>query len=296
VSVVDRTAAGGSAADGDPTGDRDRDRTRAVAGGVRPRRFGGWYAAEHRLLGIRAYLGTALATGIASPYVYLYALGVGLATVVDQGTGANQALGVSFLVFVAPALLATSAMTVASEEFSYPIFGGFKWNPVFQAMNASPLTPAQIVDGQVIGVAIRMAPTCIAYFGFMLLFGAVPLGTGFLAIGAAVLTGMAIGVMLMAYVATLTQDTGQIAMVMRFVITPLSLFSGTFFPLTQFPVWLQWIGWISPLWHGTELGRVATYGMQEPLWLTVVHVAYLLLWLAVGWTLARRVATRRLRA
>jgi lipooligosaccharide transport system permease protein len=296
VSVVDRAAAGGSAAGGDPAGDRDRDRTRAVAGGVRPRRLGGWYAAEHRLLGIRAYLGTALATGIASPYVYLYALGVGLATVVDQGTGANQALGVSFLVFVAPALLATSAMTVASEEFSYPIFGGFKWNPVFQAMNASPLSPAQIIDGQVIGVAIRMAPTCIAYFGFMLLFGAVPLGTGFLAIGAAVLTGMAIGVMLMAYVATLTQDTGQIAMVMRFVITPLSLFSGTFFPLTQFPVWLQWIGWISPLWHGTELGRVATYGMQEPLWLTVAHVAYLLLWLAVGWTLARSVATRRLRA
>ncbi|MFT2692234.1 ABC transporter permease [Clavibacter zhangzhiyongii] len=294
MSVVDRTAAGGPAADGPREGADDR--ARAVAGGVRPRRFGGWYAAEHRLLGIRAYLGTALATGLASPYVYLYALGVGLATVVDQGTGANQALGVSFLVFVAPALLATSAMTVASEEFSYPIFGGFKWNPVFQAMNASPLTPAQIVDGQVIGVAIRMAPTCIAYFGFMLLFGAVPLGTGFLAIGAAVLTGMAIGVMLMAYVATLTQDTGQIAMVMRFVITPLSLFSGTFFPLTQFPVWLQWIGWISPLWHGTELGRVATYGMEEPLWLTVAHVAYLLLWLAVGWTLARRVATRRLRA
>jgi lipooligosaccharide transport system permease protein len=293
VSIVDR-AAGGSAAEG-PDPDRD-DRARAVAGGMRPRRFGGWYAAEHRLLGIRAYLGTALATGLASPYVYLYALGVGLATVVDRGTEANQALGVSFLVFVAPALLATSAMTVASEEFSYPIFGGFKWNPVFQAMNASPLTPAQIVDGQVIGVAIRMAPTCVAYFAFMLLFGAVPLGSGFLAIGAAVLTGMAIGVMLMAYVATLTQDTGQIAMVMRFVITPLSLFSGTFFPLTQFPVWLQWIGWISPLWHGTELGRVATYGMEEPLWLTVVHVAYLLLWLAVGWTLSRRVATRRLRA
>jgi lipooligosaccharide transport system permease protein len=267
VSVVDRSAAaGGSAADGPDAGADVR--ARAVKGGVRPRRFGGWYAAEHRILGIRSYLGTALATAIGSPYVYLYALGVGLATVVDQGTGANQALGVSFLVFVAPALLATSAMTVASEEFSYPIFGGFKWNPVFQAMNASPLSPAQIIDGQVIGVAIRMAPTCIAYFG----------------------------VMLMAYVATLTQDTGQIAMVMRFVITPLSLFSGTFFPLTQFPVWLQWIGWISPLWHGTELGRVATYGMQEPLWLTVVHVAYLLLWLAVGWALSRRVATRRLRA
>jgi lipooligosaccharide transport system permease protein len=267
----------------------------AVAGGVRPRRFGAWYAAEHRLLGIRAYLGTALATAIGSPYIYLYALGVGLASVVDRGTDANAALGISFLVFVAPALLATSAMTVASEEFTYPIFGGFKWNPVFQAMNASPLTPGQIIDGQVIGVAIRMAPTCIAYFLFMLLFGAVPLGTGFLAVFAALLTGMAIGVMVMAYVATLEQDTGQIAMLMRFVLTPLSLFSGTFFPLTQLPIWLQWIGWISPLWHGTELGRVATYGLEEPLWLTVAHVAYLLLWLAVGWTLARRVATRRLR-
>ena len=270
-------------------------RDRALAAGVRPRRFGAWYAAEHRLLGIRAYAGTVIATGIASPYVYLYALGVGLATVVDQGTGANQALGISFLVFVAPALLATSAMTVASEEFTYPILGAFKWNPVFQAMNASPLTPAQIVDGQVIGVAIRMAPTAIAYFAFMLLFGAVPLGTGFLAIGAALLTGMAIGVVIMAYVATLEQDTGQIAMVLRFVITPLSLFSGTFFPLTQLPVWMQWVGWVSPLWHGTELGRVATYGLGEPLWLTLVHVAYLLLWLAVGWTLARRITTRRLR-
>jgi lipooligosaccharide transport system permease protein len=288
VSVVDRrAAAGGSAA--------DEPRTRALAGGVRPRRLGAWYAAEHRLLGIRAYAGTVIATGLASPFVYLYALGVGLATVVDQGTGANEALGISFLVFVAPALLATSAMTVASEEFTYPILGAFKWNPVFQAMNASPLTPAQIVDGQVIGVAIRMAPTCIAYFLFMLLFGAVPLGTGFLAIGAAVLTGMAIGVAIMAYVATLEQDTGQIAMVLRFVITPLSLFSGTFFPLTQLPVWLQWIGWVSPLWHGTELGRVATYGLEEPLWLTVAHVAYLLLWLAVGWALARRVTTGRLR-
>jgi len=158
VSVVDRgAAAGGPAADGPDAGREDR--ARALAGGVRPRRSGAWYVAEHRLLGIRAYLGTALATGLASPYVYLYALGVGLATVVDRGTDANQALGVSFLVFVAPALLATSAMTVASEEFTYPIFGGFKWNPVFQAMNASPLSPAQIIDGQVVGVAIRMAPT-----------------------------------------------------------------------------------------------------------------------------------------
>jgi len=51
------------------------------------------------------------------------------------------------------------------------------------------------------------------------------------------------------------------------------LFSGTFFPLAQLPVYLQWIGWISPLWHGTELGRVASYGMAEPVWLSMAERA-----------------------
>ena len=118
---------------------------------------------------------------------------------------------------------------------------------------------------------------------------------GFVAIAAAVLTGLAFGAVLMAYTSTLEEDTGQLAMVMRFVVLPMTLFSGTFFPLTVFPIWLQWIGWISPLWHGTELVRVFTYGYPEPIWLTVVHVAYLAAMFAVGWVWARRIAVRRLR-
>jgi lipooligosaccharide transport system permease protein len=81
---------------------------------------------------------------------------------------------------------------------------------------------------------------------------------------------------------------------MRFGVIPLTLFSGTFFPLATLPAWLHWIGWISPLWHGTELSRVLSYGYEEPAWLSVVHVVYLVVFIVLGWWLARRLAVRRL--
>lgn len=266
----------------------------ALAGGIRPRRFGAWYVAEHRFRVMRSYLQTVIATGIGNPIIYLYAMGVGLATLVDQNLGDEAVDGVGYLAFVAPALLASAAITVASEEFTYPVMLGYKWNPIFFGMNASPLRPTQIVDGIVISVTIRMLITCGIYFAFMLVFGAVPSPLGFLAIFAALLTGLGFGALLMGYASTLEEDTGQLAMVMRLVVLPMTLFSGTFFPLSQFPIWLQWIGWISPLWHGTELSRVFTYGYAEPIWLTVAHVLYLLALFALGWAWARRVAVRRL--
>lgn len=266
----------------------------ALAGGIKPRRFGAWYVAEHRFRVMRSYLQTVIATGIGNPIIYLYAMGVGLATLVDQNLGDDAVDGVGYLAFVAPALLASAAITVASEEFTYPVMLGYKWNPIFFGMNASPLRPTQIVDGIVISVTIRMLVTCGIYFAFMLVFGAVPSPLGFLAIFAALLTGLGFGALLMGYASTLEEDTGQLAMVMRLVVLPMTLFSGTFFPLSQFPIWLQWIGWISPLWHGTELSRVFTYGYAEPIWLTITHVLYLLALFALGWAWARRVAVRRL--
>lgn len=266
----------------------------AIAGAVRPRRWGSWYVAEHRFRVMRSYAQTVVVTAIGNPLIYLYAMGVGLATLVDGNLGPEAVDGVSYLAFVAPALLASAAISVASEEFSYPVMLGFKWNPVFYGMNASPIQPGQIINGIVISVTVRMFVTLGIYFGFMLLFGAVPSPMGFLAVFAALLTGLGFGALLMGYTATLTEDTGQLAMVMRFVILPMTLFSGTFFPLSVLPPYLQWIGWISPLWHGTQLSRVFAYGASEPLWLSVVHVLYLAGLLALGWTWARRVAARRL--
>jgi lipooligosaccharide transport system permease protein len=292
----DRGGPGGGDArvSSDSARDRSADARRAVAAAARPRRYGAWYIAEHRFRVMRSYLQTVIATGIGSPLLYLYALGVGLATIVDQNLGADAVDGVSYLVFVAPALLCSAAITVASEEFSYPIMLGYKWNPVFYGMNATPIQPGQIIDGIVISVAARILGTCGVYYLFMLLFGAVPSTIGFVTVFIATLTGFAFGALLMAYVSTLEEDTGQLAMVMRFVVLPMTLFSGTFFPLTQLPIWLQWIGWISPLWHGTELSRVFAYGYPEPIWLTVTHVLYLIALFAVGWIAARATAVRRL--
>lgn len=268
-------------------------RDRALSGGVKPRRFGGWYVAEHRLLVMRAYLQTMIATGIGSPLLYLYALGVGLATLVDANVGPGQA-AVSYLVFVAPALLCNAAMTTAMEEFSYPIMLGFKWNPVFFGMNAAPLTGGQIINGITYAVIIRMLGQSIVYYAFMLLFGAVPSPVGWLTIPVAILTGMAVGTLIMSYATHLDEDRGQFNYVMRFGVIPMTLFSGTFFPLETLPVFLQWIGWISPLWHGVELSRVFAYGYDEPGWLTAVHVIYLTALTVIGWFIARRLATRRL--
>lgn len=267
---------------------------RAVEAGRKPRRWGAWYVAEHRFRVMRSYTATVVVAGIGSPLIYLYALGVGLATIVDGSLGADAVDGVSYLVFVAPALLASGAITAASEEFTYPIMLGYKWNPTFSGMHAAPIRPQQVADGVIISVAVRILVNAVLFFALMLVFGAVPSPVGFLAVPVAVLTGLAFGAALMAYTSTLEEDTGQLAMVMRFLVLPMTLFSGTFFPLAVLPIWLQWIGWISPLWHGTELARVFTYGYPEPIWLTVVHVAYLAAMLAVGWVWARRIAVRRL--
>ena len=266
----------------------------AVAQAARTRRYGSWYVAEHRFRVMRSYAQTVVFTAVGSPLVYLYAMGVGLASLVDGNLGDNAVNGVSYLAFLAPALLASSAIAVASEEFTYPIMLGFKWNPTFFGMNASAIQPGQIINGIVISVAARMLLTCVIFYVFMLVFGAVPGSLGFVAVLVALLTGLAFGALVMAYTATLKDDTGQLAMVQRFVILPMTLFSGTFFPLDVLPPYLQWIGWISPLWHGTELSRVFAYGMPEPIWLSIVHVLYLALLLAVGWVWARRITERRL--
>lgn len=259
--------------------------------GARPRRWGAFYVAEHRLLAMRAYLRTIVVTGFGNPLVYLFGLGVGLARLINANID-----GATYLEFVAPALLATAAITVASEEFSYPVLAGFKWNQIFAAMNAAPISGAQIVAGMIIGTFCRMLPTVAVYFGFMVLFGAVPHALGVLAILVSVVTGMAVGIPIMAFTSTIRDDRGQMALMQRFILIPLSLFSGTFFPLTRLPVYLQWIGWISPLWHGTQLGRELSFGLVEPGWLVAVHVVYLVLLVTGGWWFAARNFTKRLNA
>jgi len=194
----------------------------------------------------------------------------------------------------------TSAIAVASEEFTYPVMAGFKWRRYFFGFSASPISSPQIAGGVVNGGAARMGVTVVLYFVFISIFfaalypGATSPATAWIMIPLGVLAGLSFGIPLMAYAASLEDDRGQFARVQRFGFMPMFLFSGTFYPLALLPGWLQWIGWISPLWHASELGRAVTYGdpLGEPL--TWVHLGYLLVLTAAGYVIGRRVFTRRL--
>lgn len=261
---------------------------------ARVRRIGVWYVAEHQLRVTLRFGLVTLVTMIGTPFLYLFAFGVGLATLVSaSGTTVD---GVSYLTFVAPALICTAAMTISTGEFTFPVMLGFKWNPIFIAMNAAPLSGGQIIGGHVLFVTLRMVATSITYFLVMLLFGAVPSSWGVVAVPIAVLTGLAFGAPILAYASRLKEETGQFSIIMRVVLLPFTLFSGTVFPLEQLPIALQWIGWISPLWHGTELARQFSYGVSEPIWLSLAHVIYLVLLAVVFIRLAIRFAVRRLDA
>jgi len=266
----------------------------ALVAGAKPRRFGSWYVAEHRLRAARTYGGTMIATAIGTPFLYLFAFGVGLASLVSTNLGPNAVDGVSYLTFVAPALICSAALVVSTEEFTYPVMLGFKWNPIFIAMNAAPLSGRQVMNGVVLFVILRMAAASAVYYLVMLLFGAIPLPTGVLVVPIAVLTGLAFGLPLLAYSSSVTEDRGQFAIVMRVIVLPVTLFSGTIFPITALPIYLQWIGWISPLWHGTQLARGVSYGAYEPFWLIIIHVAVLVGLSVGGWRAAIRIATKRL--
>jgi lipooligosaccharide transport system permease protein len=260
---------------------------------ARARRWGAFYYAEQVLRVMKGYGWTIIMYGVGQPVAYLFAMGVGLATLVEAH-GAPGFGGVRYLVFIAPALLISSAVMTAASEFTFPVMDGFKWRRVYYGPHASPLTPQQIAAGQIIAVTVRFVLQSALFFAVMALFGASPGGWGAVSIVVATLAGLSFGLPLMAYAASITDDKGQFAMVMRFVVTPLFLFSGTFFPLDTLPPAVQWIGWISPIWHGTQLGRVFTYGYQEPPLLTAGHLVFLLALSAAGWALTRRQFARRM--
>ncbi|MCR2785143.1 MULTISPECIES: ABC transporter permease [unclassified Microbacterium] len=277
----------------------DELRAEAMAWGRKPRTRGSWYVTEHMVRAMRAYGWTIVVGALGQPIIYLLGLGVGLAALI-QAPVDDAGVQVSYLLFVAPALLMTAAIAVASEEFTYPVMAGFKWRRYFYGFNASPLSPAQIANGVIVGASARMLVGVAAYYGFIWIFfaafgGGVPHpATAWLSIVLGVLAGVAFGIPLMAYAASIEDDKGQFALVQRFIFMPMFLFSGTFYPLSNLPDWLEWIGWVSPLWHATQAGRILTYGAPEQLPAVLGHTAYLLVLAAIGYALARGIFERRL--
>lgn len=253
--------------------------------------WGWWAVVEHHLHRMRRYLGTLLVTGIGSPIVYLLGLGAGLGVLVDGGEGIE---GVPYLTFIAPALVMSTAMLTSAQENTYGVFGGFKWFNTFPAMRLTPISPAQMAVGVQVAALLRVLPVLGFYLAALVLFGiAGPLrALALLPVG--LLLSVAVGFAVMAWVATQKDDRGQLSFIERFVVVPLTLFSGTYFPLETLPGYLQPIGWVSPLWHAAELGRWAMYGQPLTVLMVSVHIGFLaLLAVVCGW-LSIRTFRRRL--
>lgn len=259
---------------------------------ARAHRFGSWFYTETVLRTMRAYFWPILLYSVAQPLLYMVALGVGLGALVDSGSGPVD--GVDYLTFVAPALLVSTVVMSVTAEMTYPVMAGFKWDRLYYGPAASPLTPGQIAMGHLSAVVIRFVVQAAIFWLIMLAFGAAPSGWSWLVVPIGVLTAVAFGAVLQAYASTLTDEGFQFALIQRFVVMPMFLFAGTFFPLAAMPVYLHWIGWISPIWHGTQLARLASYGADIGVGMVVVHLGFLLACSVFGMRWAIRSYTRRL--
>jgi lipooligosaccharide transport system permease protein len=237
-------------------------------------------AYEHQLLlYLRTWRGSVL-TSFLSPVLFLLSMGVGLGSYVDRG-GAGT-LGVSYLAFLAPGLLAATVMQTASFEATFPIMGGFVWQRRYHAMHATPLGPPEIALGQLAWIATRITLVGAIFVLVMIPFGAVHSPLVVLAIPAATLTGMAFATPIAAYAATQKVMT-SFNYIFRFAITPLFLFSGTFFPVEQLPSFLQPIAYLTPLYHGVALCRTLALGtIGADLVAGLVHLAVLVIFIVAG--------------
>jgi lipooligosaccharide transport system permease protein len=237
----------------------------------------------------RVWRGTAI-TSVVNPVFYLGALGIGLGTLVNKSSGTS--LDVPYINYVAPGMLAATAMTVASGEASWPVVGSIKWTRQYFAMLATPLGTRDIVVGHQLWMMARVAMTSAVYLAVIAAFGAVDSLYGILALPAAVVLGAAFTTTFAAYAATRDNDAAFVP-VNRFIVVPMFLFSGTFFPVSRLPQALEWLAYATPLWHGVELCRMFTLGNVE--WLRVLgHSAYLMLFVVIGFLCAERTYAQRL--
>ena len=239
----------------------------------------------------RVWRGT-LFFSFLQPALFLLAMGVGLGAFVNRGAALLG--GFEFLHFLAPGLLAAACMQTSSFESAYPVTGKMTWNRNYEAICATPMRIADIVIGELAWMSIRLVMVAAAFMVVMLFFGIPRSPLAVLAVPAGVLTGLAFSAPIMAYAAT-RKSSANFNLLFRFVITPLFLFSGVFFPVNQLPSPLRQLAWFTPLFHGVALVRgltLNTLGSSEG----TLHVGYLIALLTTGYFLALHTFTRKLRA
>ncbi|MBP2703893.1 ABC transporter permease [Microbispora sp. RL4-1S] len=224
-----------------------------------------------------------LLSGFFEPLLYLLSIGLGVGVLVG-----NLAVGgrtMAYATFVAPAMLAVSAMSGALSETTFNFFFKLKYMKTFEAVLATPVRPIEIAFGELIWAVVRGSLYTAIFLVIMVVLGLTSAGWALVAFPATVLIGLAFGAAGMAISTMMRgwQDfdlltTGQFA---------LFLFSGTFSPVRDYPVGLELLVQVTPLYHAVELVRALCLGVVESALLG--HVAYLVVMAVAGlWFAARR--------
>jgi lipooligosaccharide transport system permease protein len=226
-----------------------------------------------------------------TPLLYLGALGVGLGSfIAAQDTSALG--GYTYLQFLGPGLLASTCMQTASFEATFPIMGKISWRRNYEAILATPLQVHHLLFGEAGWMTFRLTSISTVFLIVLAIFGIPTSPLALLAIPASILTGLAFFLAIMAFTATQKNDAG-FAAIFRFVVNPLFLFSGTFFPVDRLPDGLEFIASLTPLYHGVALVRgVVLAGPDLASW--PIHLAYLVVFSTIAGLLAYTTLRRRL--
>ena len=232
----------------------------------------------------------SITTSFLYPVLYLAAIGIGLGSLVDKHS--HEVQHVRYLVYLAPGLLASTAMQIGGNEATYPVMGAIKWMRTYYAMLATPLGVADVLLGHLGWIAVRVTTVTVIYVAVMAGFGTVLSPWVLVAVPAAVLTGIAFAAPIAAYAAAQDTDTA-FSTIYRMILVPLFLFSGTFFPVSQLPRWLEDVAYATPLYHGVSLCLDLTLGQLHPVG-DLLHGCYLAAMAAAGFVAALWSYRRRL--
>lgn len=230
-------------------------------------------------------------SGFFEPVFYLFSIGIGLSEFIPAVAGPDGQL-VEYTAFVAPALLAASAMNGAVFESTMNIFWKLKWAKVYDGMLAAPLNVWDIAIGEIAWSQIRGGLYAGAFLIVALVMGLLHSWWAVLALPAALLIGVAFGSV--GFATTTFLKSWQDFDMVNLVMMPLFLFSATFYPLSVYPPVLQAIAQISPLYHGVEIIRALTLGAVD----TVIfaHIGFLVAMTLIGLSITARRLERLLKA
>jgi lipooligosaccharide transport system permease protein len=239
----------------------------------------------------RTWRGSMLGSFL-TPMLYLTAMGIGLGGLVSRGD-LTAFGGYDYVHFLGPGILAATSMQSATFEASFPVMGKIAWRRNYEAMLATPLEVRHVLAGELLWIGFRILTISIVFLTVLTIFGIPRSPMALLAVPSAILTGLAFSSAMVAFSATQRNSEG-FSWIFRFVINPLFIFSGTFFPLSALPDQVQWIAAATPLYHGVALIRGTILDDPGFLGPWPLHVAYLLAFLAAGAYLANRLLRRRL--